>query len=205
MSAGNYYPAGGEPIDCRTFWPPSFGGEGESCDCTICVTAEQHNSGTFTIQQAVNQLLKTGGTVCLGPGIFNLLEKPVQMSGAFAVRLRGQGAATVIIQPRADAAFIISQAQWCTLDYLTIHTIAGPTLGPAIRLSNSVGTTIERLIVSPPGEGNGPLAGILLEAGFLLLTKIHDNFFRAQSGVTFAGKSRTTARFSLGVFTASAT
>ena len=115
---------GGEPIDCRTFWPPSFGGEAESCDCTICVTAQQHNSGTFTIQQAVNQLLKTGGTVCLGPGIFNLLEKPVQMSGAFAVRVRGQGAATVIIQPRADAAFIISQAQWCTLDYLTIHTIA---------------------------------------------------------------------------------
>ena len=36
---------GGEPIDCRTFWPPSFGGEGESCDCTICVTAEQHNGG----------------------------------------------------------------------------------------------------------------------------------------------------------------
>ena len=26
----------------------------------------------LTIQQAVNQLLQTGGTVCLGPGIFNL-------------------------------------------------------------------------------------------------------------------------------------
>lgn len=178
-------------IDCRIFWPPSFGGEGESCDCTLCVTAEQHNQGTFTIQQAVNQLLKTGGTVCLGPGIFNLMEKPVQLNGAFAVRIRGQGAATIIIAPRADAAFIISQAQWCTLDYLTIHTIASTTVGPAIRLSSSIGTTIERLIVSPPGEGNGPLAGILLEPGFLLETKIRDNVFRSQFGIAFALSDKT--------------
>ena len=172
-------------IDCRTFWPPSLGGEGESCDCTVCVTAEQHNQGTFTIQQAVNQLLKSGGTVCLGPGIFNLAEKPVQLNGAFAVRVRGQGAATVVIAPRASAAFIISQAQWCTLDYLTIHTIAGTTAGPAIQLSNSVGTTIERVIVGPTTEGAGPLAGVLLQPGFLLLTKIRDNFLRAQSGIAF--------------------
>ena len=146
-------------IDCRTFWPPSFGETGESCDCTICVSAEQHNQGTLTIQQAVNQLLQTGGTVCLGPGIFNLAEQPVQLTGAFSVRIRGQGAATIIIAPRADAAFIIRQAQWCTLDYLTIHTIAGTTSGPAILLGNSVGTTIERVIIAPPGEGNGPLLG----------------------------------------------
>ena len=57
-------------IDCRIFWPPSFGGGEESCDCTICVTAEQHNQGTFTIQQAVNQLLKTGGTVLSRSGHF---------------------------------------------------------------------------------------------------------------------------------------
>ena len=173
-------------IDCRTFWPPSFGGEGESCDCTICVTAQQHNQGTLTIQQAVNLILKTGGTVCLGPGIFNLVEKPVHLDGAFAVRIRGQGAATVVLQPRADAAFIFRNSQWCTLDYLTIHTIAGTTAGPAIRLSSSIGTTVERVNIGPPGEGNGPLAGILLEAGFLLLTKIRDNFFRAQFGVAFA-------------------
>ena len=187
-------------IDCRTFWPPSFEGTGESCDCTICVSAEQHNQGAFTIQQAVNQVLKTGGTVCLGPGIFNLAEKPVQLTGAFAVRIRGQGAATVVIAPRAEAAFILRQAQWCTLDYLTIHTIASTTNGPAIRLSNSIGTTIERIIVAPPAEGSGPLAGVLLEAGFLLLTKIRDNFFRAQSGVTFASKSSDDGALFLGSF-----
>ena len=83
---------------------------------------------------------------------------------------------------------------------MTIHTIASTTVGPAIRLSNSIGTTIERLIVSPPGEGSGPLAGILLEAGFLLLTKIRDNFFRAQSGVTFAAKSSDDGALLLGSF-----
>ena len=187
-------------IDCRTFWPPSFGETGESCDCTICVSADQHNQGTLTIQQAVNQLLQTGGTVCLGPGIFNLAEQPVQLTGAFAVRIRGQGAATVIIAPRADAAFIIRQAQWCTLDYLTMHTIAGTTSGPAILLGNSVGTTIERVIIAPPGEGNGPAVGILLEPGFLLLTKIRDNFFHAQSGVRFRSKLEEEGALLLGTF-----
>ncbi len=187
-------------LDCRTFWPPSLG-EGESCDCTICVTAEQHNTGALTIQQAVNEVLKTGGTVCLGPGVFNLMEKPVQLTGAFAVRIRGQGAATIVIAPRAAAAFIISQAQWCTLDYFTIHTIAAITVGPAIQLSNSVGTTIERLIVAPPAEGSGPLAGILLDPGFLLLTKIRDNFLRAQSGVAFApGQKDDSGTLLLGAF-----
>ena len=175
-------------IDCRTFWPPSFGGTTESCDCTVCVSAEQHNQGTFTIHQAVDQVRKTGGTICIGPGIFNLVKKPVHLDGAFGVRIRGQGAATIIIAPRAEAAFIIRQAQWCTLDYLTIHTIASTTLGPAIRVSNSIGTTIERVIVSPPGEGTGPVAGVLLEPGFLLLTKIRDNFLRAQTGLGFAPK-----------------
>src|SRR5882724_13314311 len=187
-------------LDCRTFWPPSFGETGESCDCTVCVSADQHNQGTLTIQQAVNQLLQTGGTVCVGPGIFNLAEQPVQLTGAFCVRIHGQGAATVIIAPRAEAVFIIRQAQWCTLDYLTIHTIAGTTSGPAILLGNSVGTTIERVIIAPPGEGNGPAVGILLEPGFLLQTKIRDNFFHAQSGVRFRSKSEEEGALLLGTF-----
>ena len=56
------------------------------------------------------------------------------------------------------------------------------------------------------GRRQRPLAGILLEAGFLLLTKIRDNFFRARSGVTFAAKSDADdgAASPSGVFTASA-
>ena len=123
-------------IDYRTFWPPSFG-ETELRLHNLCF-GRSTQPGHANDTAAVNQLLQTGGTVCLGPGIFNLGEQPVQLTGAFSVRIRGQGAATIIIAPRADAAFIIRQAQWCTLDYLTIHTIAGTTTGPAIILGNSV-------------------------------------------------------------------
>jgi hypothetical protein len=172
--------------DCRVFWPPSFGGDDESCDCTLCVSAEQHNQGTFTIYQAVNQIRQTGGTICLGPGVYNLAQTPVNLDGAFSVRIRGQGAATVIIQPRADAAFIFRRTQWCTLDYLTIHTIAGATVAPAIRMQNCVGTTLERLNIAPPTEGDGPLAGMWLEPGFLLFTRIRQNLIRARFGVAFA-------------------
>jgi hypothetical protein len=174
------------PTDCRHMWPPPFGVATEGCDCTICVSAEQHNQGTLTIYQAVDQVRKTGGTICLGPGVFNLVEKPVHLDGAFAVRIRGQGAATVILQPRADAAFIFRNCQWCTLDYLTIQTIAGTTAAPAIRVASSLGLTIERVSILPPAEGQGPLAGISLEPGFLLLTRIRNNIIAAQSGVAFA-------------------
>ncbi len=40
--------------DCRHPWPPPAG-EGHDCSCTACVTAEIHASGSFTIQDAVNQ------------------------------------------------------------------------------------------------------------------------------------------------------
>ncbi|MHC1767281.1 MAG: DUF6519 domain-containing protein [Verrucomicrobiia bacterium] len=172
-------------VDCRTFWPPSFESGTESCDCTVCVTAEQHNQGTFTIHQAVDQIRKTGGTICLGPGIFNLLGNPVQLEGAFAVRIRGQGAATILLQPRGDAAFILRKSRWCTLDYLTIQSMPATTGAPAIRLANSIGITVERLIIGPLSEGNGPLAGIWLEAGFLTSINIQDNVIRARSGVAF--------------------
>jgi Right handed beta helix region/Family of unknown function (DUF6519) len=175
-------------VDCRIFWPPSFGeGKGESCDCTICVTAESHRTGKLTIQDAIDEIKEVGGgTICLGPGVFILTQGPVRLDNAFAVRIRGQGAATAIIQLRG-AAFIFSKSRWCTLDYLTILSIADATTEPAIRLRDSVGTTIERLMISALRESTGPLAGVLLEAGSLLQTKIRDNFFRAQFGV-FAPK-----------------
>jgi hypothetical protein len=149
------------------FGPPSFGGEGESCDCTICVTAEQHNGGTFTIQQAVNQLLKTGGTVCLGPGIFQPAGKTGaderRVCGAYTWAGRGDGhhSATsrcgVHHQPGAMVHARLPDDP---------HDREYDAWDRPFGLNNSIGTTIERLIVSPPGEGDGPLAGILLEAGF---------------------------------------
>ena len=59
--------------DCRVLWPPDFSDE-DGCGCTVCVSAAEHNNGTHTIQQAIEIAKRTGGTVCLGPGVFHVTE-----------------------------------------------------------------------------------------------------------------------------------
>src|SRR5262249_44404426 len=84
----------GVPDDCRTLWPPEWGGEG--CDCDVCVTVESHNSGQLTIQHAIDQVKERGGRVCLGPGLYRL-RAPVQIDGGRSVQLRGKGWTTVLL------------------------------------------------------------------------------------------------------------
>ena len=49
----------------------SAGGD-DCCDCTVCVTPESHSPGTLTIQDAVDQVKATGGTVCLAAGVYDV-------------------------------------------------------------------------------------------------------------------------------------
>ena len=179
-------------VDCRTFWPPTPVSTGEGCACTVCVEADAHNQGTFTIQQAVDQVRATGGTVCLGPGHFNLVQSPVRLEGAFAVCIRGQGAATVVIQPRAEAAFILRRSVGCTLDSLSIVTGRPEGTTPAVRIGGCLSTTVERLIIGPIPGSEGPFAGVLLESGALFLTKIRDCSIRARNGVVFLSAGKPT-------------
>lgn len=113
-------------FDCRTFWPPLFeGGDGEGCACTVCVTPEQHNSGTLTIQDAIDQVGAFGGTVCLEGGTYTL-SAPVRITGRGAIRLVGQGLGTFLVWRGG---------------------------GGAIRVENSVDIKIERLtVLATPGE-----------------------------------------------------
>jgi len=113
--------------DCRVFWPPSFGGETESCGCTVCVTPDSHNSGQLSIQAAIDQIGPEGGTVCLAGGGY-VLGAPVVIDGQVAITLQGQGAATVLFYQGA---------------------------GAAIRVSGSVDVQLQRfsLLVTPGSEG----------------------------------------------------
>lgn len=95
-------------VDCRTFWPPDFG---HDCACTVCVSAEEHNSGTFTIQQAVAALPETGGTICLSPGTFILGDNPILINGRQSVRLRGHGAATFLVYAGVSGAIRIIESE----------------------------------------------------------------------------------------------
>ena len=135
----------------------------------------------------MDQLHLTGGTICLGPGDFNLGNTPVELKGAVGVRIRGQGSATVFIQPKAEAAFIISQqSQLCTLDYLTIRAATDGTSGPAIHLSNSTGTTIERVRITGTAADAPTRTAILLE-GDLGQTRIRDSYLSAPFGLAEQG------------------
>lgn len=112
-----------EPLDCRTFWPPHFEA-GEGCACTVCVTAESHNSGSLTIQQAIEQIGSSGGTVCLEGGLYTL-GQPVQIAGRNAVKIIGQGLGTVIAYQGSGGAIQVQNAVDVSLERFTI--LATPT------------------------------------------------------------------------------
>ncbi|MEM5317158.1 DUF6519 domain-containing protein [Paraburkholderia sp. JHI869] len=101
------------PADCRQFWPPQ-GGAAESCACTVCVSPQSHAQGTLTIPSAVQQVIKMGGgTVCLEAGQYTLAQ-PVMISGAKALTLRGQRAATQL-SASAGMGFIVTGSTDVTL------------------------------------------------------------------------------------------
>jgi hypothetical protein len=108
--------------DCRVLWPPQTE---HGCDCTVCVTAEDHNSGKATLQMAVDKVKSTGGTVCTGPGIY-WLDEMLHLDSVRSVRLRGQG--------------------WLTL-------LARTRSGPVIKVENATGLTIENMAVIGSAAG----------------------------------------------------
>ena len=60
------------------------------------MTPESHSTGTLTIQDAVDQVKATGGTVCLAAGVYDLGDG-VDVDGARSLRIRGQGPATILV------------------------------------------------------------------------------------------------------------
>lgn len=94
--------------DCRVFWPPEFQG-GEGCGCTVCVTAESHNSGALTIQAAIDQVPAGGGTVCLEAGNY-ALESRIVIDDRVSVRIIGQGIGTLLLYRGSGAAIRVESS-----------------------------------------------------------------------------------------------
>ncbi len=167
--------------DCRVLWPPEFGGEG--CDCSVCVSAESHNTGTLTIQFAIDKVKSVGGTVCLGPGIYNLDEKPIRIEGARSVRLRGHGWRTILSHPAPGAAIVVLRSLGVAIEDLTLLTAAVENeLNPAIALQNDAGVTIQRCYLLRLGTAKRATAAIGL-AGILVGTTIRENVVFAPIGI----------------------
>jgi hypothetical protein len=168
----------GTVTDCRGDWPPA--GEGHDCSCTACVTAESHASGRFTIQDAVNQLRDTGGTVCIGVGQFQLQE-PVLLTGSRSLRIKGQGSATVLVTP--GTAFTITSSLAIAIEDLAILSLAR---SPAIAVRTVLGLSLERLLVFvlATRDFNAPAISL---AGVVFGATIRDNAILAPIGVEGPG------------------
>lgn len=169
------------PTDCRHLWPPPFGEAG--CDCSVCVTAESHNNGTLTIQQAIDQVKDIGGTVCLGVGVYNLSEPPIVINGAKSLRVRGHGGMTVLVYPGEDSAISIEGSSGVTIEELALLTASrGNTVTPAIAIRNSSAVTLQRNTILRVGVHELPIAAVGL-AGVLIGVIIRENFIFGATGI----------------------
>lgn len=171
--------------DCRTPWPPR--GERHDCSCTECVTAESHASGTLTIQAAVDRVRDTGGTVCLGVGQYQLKE-PVLLNGARAVRILGEGAATLIVTP--GGAFSISSGIALAIEDLAILSLGRAS---AISVRTAFGLSLQRLIIAVLGGSDATGAAIAL-AGVVIGATIRDNAIIAPVAVQATDPAATPTR-----------
>ncbi len=89
--------------ECRTFWPPQTAGD--CCECTVCVTAEGHNSGKLTIKTAIEKVKPTGGRVCLAPGVYVVTEQ-IKLNAASSLILTGCGMQTILLYDGGPGAAI---------------------------------------------------------------------------------------------------
>lgn len=132
------------------------------CDCAACVTADSHNQGKFTIQNAIDQVKSTGGKICLGPGIYQLTDT-VAVRGAASLRMTGRGrspsleaaqagSGTVLMapptNPQTPNPAILIDSSFVTVEDLTVFTVdpevAITTRNPGVMIQNGSSVTIQR-------------------------------------------------------------
>lgn len=164
----------GTVTDCRHPWPPA--GEGHDCSCTACVTAESHAGGSLTIQDAVNKVSQTGGTVCIGPGQYALRE-PVRLTGVRSVRIRGQGPATVIAA--GQGAFVLKNCVAVAIESLAILALG---LQPAIGVETVIGLGLRELVIAVLDTNDGRAPAISL-GGVVAAASINENAIFASTGI----------------------
>jgi Family of unknown function (DUF6519)/Right handed beta helix region len=141
----------GSQTDCRRLWPP-LGDGGGGCECTVCVTPGEHP----TLQEAVDQVKTTGGTICLTTGVHDL-GMGVDVNGARSLRIRGQGPATILVS--SGTALTIEQSVAVTVENLAV--VSGSAAPAAIALRSVIDTTLQDLVVLsyPSAAGTAPGSG----------------------------------------------
>jgi hypothetical protein len=166
--------AAGTVADCRNTWPPLT--QGQDCSCTACVTVQSHSSGQFTIQNAVDRVRETGGSVCLGPGQYSLRE-PVRLINAISVRIRGQGPTTVIVSP--GGAFLLQNSFAVAVENLSILSLGQQS---AITVHTVLGLALRQLVIAVVGGNDARSPAISLQ-GVVVGASIRENVILAPVAV----------------------
>jgi hypothetical protein len=177
---------GGPATSCRVFWPPETG---DCCDCTVCVSADSHNSGTLTIQSAISQVEGLGGgKVCLGPGIYNIADMIVVNNNA-AIEISGHGLPSLVaapgFSPQKSMLLIDSSVDTIVEDIAWVGPVVGPNQPPipAVVIMNSTFTTIKRCVFTSQasavaaGPGVSSLSPAIGVQGLAWGAQIRDNLF----------------------------
>ncbi len=170
-----------DETDCRTLWPPISDGGG--CDCTVCVSAEDHNSGTHTLQQAIDSIKDTGGTVCLGIGSY-AISAPINIHDGRSLRLRGQGWGTILQGGQTGGLIDIDDTSGIALENLTLMGSGGNADTTAmIAVRDSIDFRAEHINVLGFAVGDGTSVGIAL-TGNVLGARISDCAIVAERGIS---------------------
>jgi hypothetical protein len=176
---------GGDLSDCRVPWPGDCDSEGGDCGCTRCVTPESHqdDNGPLTIQDAIDQVVSSGGRVCLAPGRYRL-ERPLRIVQARGLTLAGDGAATVIEAPRR-LGILVSDCIDVTLERFVLRTAEegkskDVERSVGIALVNTADCRVERCIVAQPVSAGSVGIGL---AGWALRTRLVENVVLAGTAI----------------------
>lgn len=171
--------------DCREIWPPQAG---EDCCCTVCVSAEAHNNGSLTIQDAIQRLPAIGGTLCLGPGDFMLGDRPVLIDGRTSVRVKGHGPATSLVYTGAGGALRVADSRDVVLEDFRVFVARGTAEGAmppaAFHLRNGAALRLRQMIgaVEAGPEGRQEGMGLALEGNQIGL-EVTDSLLAAPTAV----------------------
>ena len=168
--------------DCRVLWPPAEE-SAESCACDRCVTPEGHNAGTATLQQAVDALAQTGGVICLAAGIYRLRE-PLRIDNAGSLRIRGKGWRTVLVTESPGPALRVSNSIGVTIEHITAAGAAiGTTSEGLVDARNVMGLDLDHLYLLALSPGDAVSAGVSL-GGYILAARLRECVVVADVGIT---------------------
>lgn len=165
----------GSQTDCRRQWPP-LGEGGDSCECSICVHPGEHP----TLQEAVDQIKATGGTICLSVGVHDL-GAGVDVNGARSLRIRGQGPATILVS--SGTALTIEQSVAVTVENLAV--VSGAGAPAAVALRSVIDTTLQDLVVlSYPAASGAASSGSAIElSSIAMVVALRRNVLIGNAGI----------------------